>query len=344
MKRPIQFLRNPEPARIPADFLAFLRKLGGPTLIVLDGEERERTRAMATLLHGNEPSGARAIHQWLLGGRRPRTKLLCLVASVHTALHEEALRHRSMPGQRDQNRCFRPPFDDAPGHIAGHFLELLQQHRPECLLDLHNTSGVGPAFGVVPHEDLAHEAIVSRFCSHLIVTDLRLGSLMEISGSPCPAVTVECGGARDPVADRIAREGLERYLLDEDVMGTLAGERRLDVYHHPVRLELEPGASIAYCDEPLPGMDSHRGAGAGALQLRRRRPRYAHRLAGGARHRGAARAQRRGEDVLAQYFTARDGRLYPSQKLRLFMVTTNPQIALSDCLLYASPEREHTRL
>jgi hypothetical protein len=52
----------------------------------------------------------------------------------------------------------------------------------------------------------------------------------------------------------------------------------------------------------------------------------------------------RGEDVLAQYFTARDGRLYPSQKLRLFMVTTNPQIALSDCLLYASPEREHTRL
>ncbi len=344
MKRPIQFLRNPEPARIPADFLAFLRKLGGPTLIVLDGEERERTRAMATLLHGNEPSGARAIHQWLLGGRRPRTNLLCLVASVHTALHEEAFRHRFMPGQRDQNRCFRPPFDDAPGHIAGHFLELLQQHRPECLLDLHNTSGFGPAFGVVPHEDLAHEAIVSRFCSHLIVTDLRLGSLMEISGSPCPAVTVECGGARDPVADRIAREGLERYLMDEDVMGTLAGERRLDVYHHPVRLELEPGASIAYCDEPLPGMDF---TVAPALE---------HCNFGGAGPdtpigwlgEGGTAALRvrnaRGEDVLAQYFTARDGRLYPSQKLRLFMVTTNPQIALSDCLLYASPEREHTLL
>jgi len=344
MKRPIQFLRNPEPARIPADFLAFLRKLGGPTLIVLDGEERERTRAMATLLHGNEPSGARAIHQWLLGGRRPRTNLLCLVASVHTALHEEAFRHRFMPGQRDQNRCFRPPFDDAPGHIAGHFLELLQQHRPECLLDLHNTSGFGPAFGVVPHEDLAHEAIVSRFCSHLIVTDLRLGSLMEISGSPCPAVTVECGGARDPVADRIAREGLERYLMDEDVMGTLAGERRLDVYHHPVRLELEPGASIAYCDEPLPGMD---------LTVA---PALEHCNFGGAgpdtpigwlgeRGTAALRVRNaRGEDVLAQYFTARDGRLYPSQKLRLFMVTTNPQIALSDCLLYASPEREHTRL
>lgn len=344
MKRPIQFLRNPDPARIPPDLLAFLRKLGGPTLIVLDGEERERTRAMATLLHGNEPSGARAIHQWLLAGRRPRTNLVCLVASVHTALHEEPFRHRCMPGQRDQNRCFRAPFDDAPGHIAAHFLELLDQHRPECLLDLHNTSGFGPAFGVVPHEDLAHEAIVSRFCSHLIITDLKLGSLMEISGSPCPAVTVECGGARDPVADRIAHEGLQRYLMDEDVMGTLAGARRLDVYHHPVRLELEPGASIAYCDEPLPGMDltvppalercNFGGAGPetpiGWL---------------GERGTAALRVRNgRGEDVLAAYFTARDGRLYPSQKLRLFMVTTNPQIALSDCLLYASAEREHTRL
>lgn len=342
MKRPIQFLRNPAPADIPADFLAFLRKLGGPTLIRLDGEERDRTRAMATLLHGNEPSGARAIHRWLLGGRRPRTNLICLVAAVHTALHEEPLRHRFMPGQRDLNRCFRPPFDDPPGHIAEHFLELLHQHRPECLVDVHNTSGFGPAFGVVPHEDLVHEAIASRFCDHLIVTDLKLGALMEISGSPCPAVTVECGGARDPAADRVAAQGLERYLGDADVMGALHGGRRLDLYHHPVRLELQPGARIAYCDEALPGMDltvppalercNFGGAGPDTpIGWLGERGTEALRVRNG-----------RGDDVLGEYFVARGGRLYPSQRLRLFMVTTNPQIATSDCLLYAAAEREHT--
>jgi len=269
--------------------------------------------------------------------------VICLIAAVHTALHEEPFRHRHVPGQRDQNRCFRPPFDDPPGHIAEHFLELLHQHRPECLVDVHNTSGFGPAFGVVPHEDLAHEAIVSRFCDHLIITDLRLGSLMEISGSPCPAVTVECGGARDPVADRIAAEGLERYFTEADLMGALHGQKRLELYHHPVRLELEPGARIAYCDEALPGVDltvppalercNFGGAGPetpiGWL---------------GERGTGALRVRNgRGEDVFADYFAARDGRLYPAQKLRLFMVTSNPQIALSDCLLYAATEREHTR-
>jgi hypothetical protein len=44
--------------------------------------------------------------------------------------------------------------------------------------------------------------------------------------------------------------------------------------------------------------------------------------------------------VLADYFCARDGRLHPARPLRFFMVTSSREMALADCLLYATAERE----
>ncbi|MBQ0785555.1 MAG: hypothetical protein KBT66_15110, partial [Amphritea sp.] len=68
--RPIHFLHNPKPETLPENVGAFLRQLGGPTLIVVDGRDNSRCRAIATLLHGNEPSGVRAILGWLRSGER----------------------------------------------------------------------------------------------------------------------------------------------------------------------------------------------------------------------------------------------------------------------------------
>jgi hypothetical protein len=342
MSPAIQILHNPDPRTIPADFLEFLQQLGGPTLIRIDGADRSRCRAMATLLHGNEPSGARALHRWLREGRQPLTDQICLVAAVRTALHEEPFRHRFMPGERDLNRCFRAPFDDAPGRIAGEFLRLLQHYRPECLVDIHNTSGMSPAFGVAAHENEAHEALVSRFCERLVITDLNLGALMEISGTPCPAVTVECGGARDPQSDLLARAGLERYFLDEDVLAARDRHARMDLYHHPVRLELRPGTRIAWADAPVPEADLTVLASLEQLNFGTALPGTAIGWLGANAADCLSVRNGRGDDVAMTYFSVREGILCAAQPLKLFMVTSNPVIALSDCLLYAAAEREHT--
>ena len=178
MKHELRLLRDPYQRSIPADCLAFLRELDGPALIHVTGTEPLRTRAIATLLHGNEPSGWRALHRWLRSGEQPRTSLLCLIGAVEAALHDEPFTHRHLPGVRDLNRCFRESFKDAPGLLARQFLEALRRHAPECLVDIHNTSGSSPAFAVAPREDSAHEALASVFCGHLVITDLVLGSLM----------------------------------------------------------------------------------------------------------------------------------------------------------------------
>ena len=51
-----------------------------------------------------------------------------------------------------------------------------------------------------------------------------------------------------------------------------------------------------------------------------------------------------GHDVIDQYFVSREGKLYPRTFLKLFMVTTNPSIAVSDCIFYAVKEVDHTHL
>ncbi|GGB79960.1 hypothetical protein GCM10011352_02060 [Marinobacterium zhoushanense] len=319
----------------------FLNRLGGATLILIPGRDPGRTRALCTLLHGNEPSGTRALFRFLKEGHQPQVNLACFVPAVETAMHEQLFLHRYMPGERDMNRCFRPPFNDRPGAIAERILQLLAEHRPECVIDIHNTSGAGPAFGVVTYEDRQHEALVSLFTEHLVVNDLRLGALMELSRPDCPIITIETGGAGDPRSDRIAYEGLLRYASMDKVLDLPPGQH-LELYHNPARLEFTDGATLAYDTRPVPGVDltvppdlerynfgtAPAGTFIGWLDGCESRARISARDGAGV-------------ERLDDWFQVREGRLETTQPLKLFMITHRKDIALSDCLLYAAPETEH---
>lgn len=338
---PIRIIEAPKPGSWAADEADFLTQLGGAVLILVPGRDSSRYRAVSTLLHGNEPSGVRALHRFLRAGHEPVVNLLCFIPAVEAALHESLFQHRYLPGERDQNRCFRPPFNDRPGRIAQRMLQLLALYRPECVIDIHNTSGAGPAFGVVTHEDCRHEALVSLFTRHLVVTDLALGALMEQSRPHCPIVTVECGGAGDKRADRVAFEGLMRYVDDDPVL-ELASGVQLELYRHPVRLELSAGAVLAFDTRPVPGADltvppdlerfnfgtAPRDTFIGWLGSPSSRQRLHARNGAGV-------------ERIDEWFRIDEGRLLTNRPLKLFMITHRREIALSDCLLYAVPETEH---
>jgi len=159
-----QLLRTwqaPDPIDVAPAFDDFLDQLGGPTWIVQLGIDRSRCRVLSTLLHGNEPSGLRALHAWLRGGESPAVDLLCLVGAVGAARAEPRFSTRMPEGARDLNRCFRAPFDDEPGRLAEAALERIRSRHPECLLDLHNTSGTGPAYGVATRLSPPHRAMAA---------------------------------------------------------------------------------------------------------------------------------------------------------------------------------------
>lgn len=333
--RRFKFVRNPQPDELGNNVEEFLHWMGGPSCLLLEGEDATRTRALVTLLHGNEPSGAIGLYRWLRSGRKPAINIVCILASVGAALEPPLFSHRMLPRARDLNRCFSPPFDDAQGVLAEEILELLKVHKPEAVVDMHNTSGSGPSFGVCTHMDRQHDALVSLFTQRLIISDLGLGALMELSEESCPTVTVEVGGRLDEEAHELAYEGICRYFEAETVLCPGDTDWGLELLRDPIRLELNDNVTLTYAEEPCDNYD---------ITLK---PDIEHHNFGGVTDDtllGWARASEKqlftaqdagGRCAVTKLVRIEDGEVYPAQALKLFMITNNAAIAHSDCLFYA---------
>lgn len=333
--RRFKFLRDPDTAIAGDNVEAFLRELGGPACLFLTGTDKSRTRALVTLLHGNEPSGAIALYRWLKSGQRPAVNVVCVVASVAAALEPPLFSHRMLPRARDLNRCFRPPFEDAQGELAEEILEILRLHHPEAVVDMHNTSGSGPAFGVCTHMDRQHDALVSLFTQRLIISNLGLGALMEISEDSFPTVTVEVGGRLDDEAHELAYEGLCRYFTAPTVLDQGETDWGLELLRDPIRLELNNNVTLTYADQPCPNYDitlktdiEHHNFGIVSADTLLGWARGPDRVLFSALDAG-------GDCAVTRLVRIENGELYPAQPLKLFMITNNAAIAESDCLFYA---------
>lgn len=332
----LRHIEAPSATDIGNNIIEFLHYLGGPSSIFLPGTDTSRTRALVTLLHGNEPSGSMAVFRWLKAQQKPAVNILCIIASVDTALTAPVLNHRMLPSQRDLNRCFQGPFDDYQGRLAASILECLQRYQPEAVIDMHNTSGSGPAFSVVTHMDNKHDALASLFVKRLVVTNIRLGALMEISEDWFPTVTIECGGREDLEAHETAWEGICRYFTEDDVLHDKDRDFGLELLCNPVRFELLPGVTVTYSEQADPSYDltlintiEHCNAGVTPANTR----------LGWVRCEQASKLFRstnsRDQCVLEALVYIDDGALYTKQDLKLFMITGNAAIAKSDCVFYA---------
>ncbi len=329
-------LDNPVAEDIGNNIEEFLQIMGQPTYITIDGADSTRTRALVTLLHGNEPSGLSAVFRWIKSGRKPAMNIVCVIASVEASLMEPIFSYRVIPGFRDLNRCFKSPYTiDSQGLLAEEILNLLNDYQPESVVDMHNTSGSGPSFGVVTHMDERHDALSSLFTQRIIVTDLRLGALMEISEHLFPTVTVECGGRLDDDAHQVAWEGLQRYFTEDNVLSPQETDWGLEMLHNPVRLELQNDCELTYAEHAVDGY---------CLTLRQD---VEHHNFGviekdtmlGWTHRQVDElfSSRNAQDqcVLNELVYVDDGKLFTRKDLKFFMITTNPVIAKMDCLFYA---------
>jgi len=223
-------------ADLPESEIEFLLSLGGPTLIAVPGEDPTRTRVATTLLHGNEPSGLRAMHRWLRGGGRPATNALLFIASG------------------DFNRCFSPPWIDAEGALAEEVLSAILATEPECLIDLHNNTGHNPAYGVATRLGDAELGLVALFADRVVHAPLSLGTLVEATVDTCPSMTIECGRSGAPEADDVARKGLATFLEIDD-LALRSTERPMRVLEDPIRVCVTSEISLNFADEANPDTD-----------------------------------------------------------------------------------------
>ncbi len=336
---PLRLLAPPDEQMLGSSPDWFLHQLGQASWITQPGLDTSRNRVVSTLLHGNEPSGFCAVWRWFKTGETPAGTTHFFLGAVKTALAEPGFFYRQLPDQRDQNRCFNGPFDDEPGQIAKAMLKQLSACQPEAMVDLHNTSGTGPAFTVTIEDTPSHRALTSLFAERMLHTEVRLGALMELTTPQCPILTVECGGAMDPRSEQVAYDGLEQYLLRRDVLHEPQSDWALEVLRQPMRICLNKDASIAYADHPVGQVD---------LTLPCTIEKLNFGLVPAGTRIGWLGPQ--GLDAIEvldghgrchtdRLFQHREDELVLRQAAHLFMITSNPQIAISDCLFYAAFEQ-----
>lgn len=325
---------SPIPTEVGETVERFLEQLAQPTVLWVPGKDTSLTRAYSTLLHGNESSGVRALHRWIREGHIPEVNLLCFVGAVQAARVAPYFSNRCVAGWRDLNRCFYPPFLGPDAAVADAWLQELRRAKPEALIDVHNTSGRSPAYGVATVGGCQQESLTGLFSDHLIVTDLRLGTLMEATEKEWPTVTIECGGANNHLSHEVAYQGLTRY-ASAPALDRLS--RGITVAHHPLRVEIRAGLRIAYGTEAMAGAD---------LTLPLEVDLYNFGVMSSDDHLGwvgerglnvLLTKDALGRDRSSEIFRVHDGDLRLVKPSRIMMATTRPEIAQSDCLFYVLP-------
>ncbi|GAA5218959.1 succinylglutamate desuccinylase/aspartoacylase family protein [Corallincola platygyrae] len=321
-------------ALLGPDVISWLKNLSGPTWIEWQGESSVRQRVIVTLLHGNEPSGIEALHAWLSSGLTPAMTCHLIIGVIGTALTKPYFSHRHLPELRDLNRCFDGPTDDLPGQLAQQIWQTIEQLQPEAVLDLHNTSGSGPAFAVSVSDSSEHQALASLFCQRMIVTDVFLGALMEKTRPSQPIVTIECGGAIDPESKEVAKEGLYQFLTAPKVTTYQHYDWDIELLSHPKRVVLSADMSIAMAERAVKGADLTLVMGIEHFNFGEVTPDNRLAWIGPSGIDTIQVVNGQGDNLCRHYFQVIDGALYPKRPLKLFMITPNLTIAQEDCLFY----------
>lgn len=337
--RPVTLFERPGPALLGATAFDLLRNLGGPALLRIPGRDRRRARGLATLLHGNEPSGIRALHDWLACGGVPAVDLVVFVGAVEAALEGGGFAHRMLPGRRDLNRCFEPPFEGEEGEVAGEALQLLREAGCDALVDLHNNTGHNPAYGVVTRLDAGRLNLTRLFATRVVHSTLRLATLVEATAGDFPGVALECGRAGDPLADRVAREGLARYAALEEVERRRVLATDLEVLEEPIRVCARPGLRLAFGDRPVADADLTLLGDLDRHNFEWLAPGVpvAFVPPGAAWPVEAFGAD--GAEISRDLFVLREGLLETRRAGVPIMMTTNVAVARSDCLFYFAKPR-----
>lgn len=335
----LQYFSNPNTDFLKATPIHFLESLEGPVVIDITGTDTSRTRVFTTLIHGNEPSGLIAFHQWLLeltvSHQLPSTNIRIIVPSIEAALCKPVFTTRFIEGYKDLNRCFGSSDGSCEQTLLANEIELaIRDVAPEAIIDMHNTSGSSPAFSVAIKSDDSEKNLAAFFCNQLIHTQIRLGALMELDFN-CPIVTIECGGSEDAISSKRAYQGIKQITELSDLKLELENDT-VDVFNQPIRVQLNQGLSLAYSDSDIV---EHSLVLSADNELRNFGVTHKETFLGwikGSCSETLTAYNHQGENVCGELFHVAHGKLYTSKELNFFMATDSARIAAADCLFYVT--------
>ncbi len=331
----MNYLADPDVSVLKADHVQFLLSISGPTVIDISGRDQTRTRVICTLIHGNEPSGLIAMHRWLSSlqsNDRPLTNIRFIICSPEAASCQPIFSYRFLDDGKDLNRCFSNNKNQGYYLRANVIKQAINEVSPEAVFDIHNTSGMGPAFAVATKKTELALSYTSIFCKSLILSDINLGALME-QDFGCQTITIECGGSNDAYSHEVAFKGLGNLAQIDDIK-RCHFQRDVDVFLQPLRLQIKTDVDIAFTEqtqqeqgirfindiEQLNFSTVRKGKLIAWLDDNGLDDLYINDI--------------ENNNVIDQYFEQRHNQMVSKMDLNIFMATRVERIAKTDCVFY----------
>ena len=314
---------------------------GKPALIRIPAAGTNPTaRLIACLMHGNEPSGYRAVLEVLRQGERFPFDLWVLIGNVRAATQDGWYAHRYLDDQEDFNRVWDVgPTTTRMRRCAAEILAELRVAGLEAAIDMHNNSGQNPYYAILPTPSQAGLRLAALCADTMLQWRLRAYTLMEALSDVCPTVAVECGLPHLPEGTAFASGVIHRFLAAAgfaaaDAGGSLRPSRIVEMLH---RVKVRPEVTFAFggvIDEEtdlviVPGLDGYNfevlpaGHTIGHIDVGAAMPLLATDMSG--------------VDVTDQFFrTTPDGRVITTEDVTPVMMTTTVVQTTRDCLFYIS--------
>lgn len=203
--------------------------LPGPTLIRLQGKT-DPPLFIATLLHGNEPTGFWALQHLLKNYRRegrtlPRS-LFIFLGNIQAAKYNE----RRLQDQPDFNRIWAE--GDLPEHqLAQQVIREVTADGIFAAIDVHNSSGRNPHYACVNRVEPAHVNLGKLFSRTLVYFKEPHEVLSNALAEYGPSISVEAGQPHDPSGVRHVADFLDRCLQLAAISDSDGDRDDFDLYH-----------------------------------------------------------------------------------------------------------------
>lgn len=327
-------------AQTPLDFLT---QLDGLCVFDMQGKDTKRTRVITTLIHGNEPSGFNAIHKLISEKIKPAVNMRFIICNTEAAKLSPEFSHRYLHSGFDLNRYFSESNQQVDNKDNSAIIQRAQQIKqavkevkPEAVIDLHNTSGLSPAFGVAIDQNDQTLDLISLFTNKVILTGLRVGAIME-QDFQAPIVTIECGGAGQIQSHQLAYEGLLKFVTEVNIFDRHACQ--VEIHQHPCRVELKPHVSVVFGDAYIPSSEVTLRLDAEQLNDKLTKQGEVIGWYKGEENLPFMVKNEQGIDQAEAMFGLQGNCIVTKRPLQIFMATTNVNIAINDCLFYATIEK-----
>ncbi|GJL77785.1 MAG: hypothetical protein NPINA01_07740 [Nitrospinaceae bacterium] len=234
---------------VPDGFLDLLpnelfKILPGPSLIRFKGKEGPPL-FLATLLHGNEPTGVQAIQKLIKkyqteDGILPR-RLDVFVGNVEAARDSE----RRFSNQPDYNRIWGG--GSLPeNNLAREVISTVKKTGVFASVDIHNTSGRNPHYACINRLEAPFINLARLFSQTLVYFTRPKGVLASAMAEFCPSITIESGLPGDPYGVQHVFEFLEKCIHLKEIPPDLNGKESLYAYHTIARIHVPQNSRIGF--------------------------------------------------------------------------------------------------